>query len=320
MRRAIAVLTVALLLVARPAPTEGAATVLASWTAKIGANGTVTLVAYTSGAGAIGMHVREMSPGAQYAAVLARGTCAKGVTWLVLPTMTATATGRIGRTLSLTPAQTTKAAAYVSTGLVIRVGATCGSFTVPPTIASVLAMLRTAPEERAGYERDLFHLWIDADHDGCDTRKEVLTDEAIVAPQVSAHCALSGGEWFSYYDGLMFTDASKLDIDHVVPLAEAWDSGASTWSAARREAYANDLGVPWALAAVSAASNRSKGDQDPATWLPPRPAAVCVYLAAWVEVKVRWGLSVDAAEKSAIAGVTACAGTRVSIVRAPATP
>jgi hypothetical protein len=188
------------------------------------------------------------------------------------------------------------------------------------TLATVLATLPVAPEERAGYARTLFRLWIDADHDGCNTRAEVLIEEAIVAPTVAAGCRLSGGEWFSAYDGRRFTNASQLDIDHLVPLAEAWDSGAFRWSAARRQAYANDLGVPWALVAVSAASNRSKGDQDPAAWLPPRTQATCGYLADWVAVKARWGLSVDPAEMSAIAGETDCRSTPVDVVPAPPTP
>jgi hypothetical protein len=74
-------------------------------------------------------------------------------------------------------------------------------------------------------------------------------------------------------------------------------AGASAWSAAEREAYANDLGDPRSLSAVSAASNRSKADQDPATWLPPAEADWCDYLAGWVAVKTRWRLSVDQAEQ-----------------------
>ncbi|WP_374005151.1 GmrSD restriction endonuclease domain-containing protein [Streptomyces ipomoeae] len=83
------------------------------------------------------------------------------------------------------------------------------------------------------------------------------------------NCALSGGSWHSPYDDTTFTQARALDIDHLVPLAESWDSGASGWTAAERQAYANDLDDPRALIAVSAASNRSKADQDPTTWQSP---------------------------------------------------
>ena len=89
-------------------------------------------------------------------------------------------------------------------------------------------------------------------------------------------------------------------VSLMVPLAEAWDSGASTWDAARRERYANDLGDDRSLVAVSAASNRSKSDQDPATWMPPNIAAHCRYLSEWVATKIRWGLTIDSAERDAL--------------------
>lgn len=180
-----------------------------------------------------------------------------------------------------------------------------------PTLATVLAGLPVAAERRTGYTRTLFRLWIDADGNGCDTRHEVLIAEALSAPTVGPSCALAGGRWLSLYDGLTFTDASKLDIDHVVPLAEAWDSGAWAWDAARRKAFANDLAVTWSLIAVSAASNRSKGDQDPATWLPTRTDYQCRYLAVWVAIKARWQLSVDPAELSAITSRVDCQATPV---------
>ena len=142
----------------------------------------------------------------------------------------------------------------------------------------MLAGLTVAPEQRTGYQRTKFKLWVDADHDGCDTRKEVLIAEAIVAPRIKAGCTLSGGAWLSLYDRLRFTASSKLDIDHVVPLAEAWDSGAWRWTAARRQAFANDLGKSWVLIAVSAHSNRSKGDRDPAGWMPASASYTCRYL------------------------------------------
>ena len=120
-----------------------------------------------------------------------------------------------------------------------------------------------AREHVAGYDRAKFRLWVDADHDGCDTRDEVLIKEAVVKPRVGAGCTLQGGEWRSRYDGLVTKDPSSFDIDHMVPLNEAWQSGAWTWSAAKRQAFANDLGYQASLIAVSASSNRSKGDSEP---------------------------------------------------------
>jgi len=184
-------------------------------------------------------------------------------------------------------------------------------------LAELLAMVPTAPEQRAGYDRSLFVHWIDADGDGCDTRREVLIAESLTTVTIGASCAISGGSWLSLYDELSFTDPSGLDIDHVVALAEAWDSGAYGWSADRRKRFANDLDVTWSLIAVSASSNRSKSDQDPSDWLPPSSTDLCAYLGDWLAVKVRWSLSVDAGERSAIASeLAACPDTWRPVVLA----
>ncbi|HEY4408363.1 MAG TPA: lamin tail domain-containing protein [Acidimicrobiia bacterium] len=159
----------------------------------------------------------------------------------------------------------------------------------------MLAGLRVAPEgARTGYSRDLFPLWIDADHNGCDTREEVLIAESRTKAQVDRYgCKVVAGDWYSLYDGLTFTDPAELDIDHMVPLAEAWDSGASAWTTARRQAYANDLDHPQTLRAVSASANRSKGDLDPGQWKPTNEAAWCEYANDWVSVKKTWDLTAD---------------------------
>ncbi|MGW6569800.1 HNH endonuclease family protein [Streptomyces sp. NPDC054975] len=159
-----------------------------------------------------------------------------------------------------------------------------------------------AEESRTGYTRDKFRHWntgLDP-ADGCNTRAEVLLAEATEAPPVAAGCKVGEGEWLSYYDEQEVTDPAKLDIDHMVPLAEAWDSGASAWDAKRREAYANDQDASTSLVAVTARTNRQKADQDPATWMPPAPGATCRYLAEWTATKLRWGLSADQAEIDAL--------------------
>ncbi|MGY5099461.1 HNH endonuclease family protein [Streptomyces sp. 900105245] len=172
--------------------------------------------------------------------------------------------------------------------------------TVTLPVRDALAQLPVRAEDRTGYERTAFKHWVDADKDGCNTRAEVLKAEAVSAPVQGARCVLSGGSWYSPYDDRYIEGPSGLDIDHLVPLAEAWDSGASAWSAVEREAYANDLGDDRALIAVSAASNRSKADQDPATWLPPAAGYRCQYVTDWVADKTRWGLSIDAVEQTAL--------------------
>ena len=137
-------------------------------------------------------------------------------------------------------------------------------------IVNLLDELTVTAEHDSGYDRDLFRHWVDADGDGCDARREVLITEAVTAPSVGSGCSLSGGEWLSRYDGKTTTgNGSAFDVDHMVPLAEAWVSGAHNWTADRREDYANDLGFADSLIAVSASSNRSKGARDPAEWLPP---------------------------------------------------
>lgn len=160
----------------------------------------------------------------------------------------------------------------------------------------LLKQLRSSPEKNTGYDRDLFNIWTDSDGDGCDTRDEVLYR------QNTAHsrtCGSDAGRWVSVYDGLRFHKASDLDVDHVVPLAEAYGSGAWSWSSSTREAYANDL-YKLSLVAVSAASNRSKSDRDPAEWLPPEKSYVCRYVSNWTAVKYRWRLTVDSRERKAL--------------------
>jgi hypothetical protein len=165
----------------------------------------------------------------------------------------------------------------------------------------LLQQLPTAGEHAAGYERSAFRLWVDADGDGCDTREEVLIAEAVRHPTVGSSCRLTGGRWRSRYDAVITTHPSGFDIDHLVPLNEAWQSGAYRWTATTRTAYANDLGYAGTLIAVTARTNRSKSDRDPREWMPPRASYSCRYVADWVAVKWRWHLSVDAVERRYLA-------------------
>ncbi|MFD5449306.1 HNH endonuclease family protein [Streptomyces sp. NPDC003470] len=165
------------------------------------------------------------------------------------------------------------------------------------TARSYLASLTVATENRTGYDRDLFPHWI-TQSGTCNTRETVLKRDGSGVVTDSS-CAATKGSWYSPYDGATWTAASDLDIDHVVPLAEAWDSGASGWTTSRRQSFANDLTRPQ-LIAVTDNVNQAKGDQDPATWLPSRTAYRCTYVRAWVQVKYYYGLSVDSAEKSAL--------------------
>ncbi|MFD5185330.1 HNH endonuclease family protein [Streptomyces sp. NPDC058372] len=190
----------------------------------------------------------------------------------------------------------TAAALAVASFLPISSPAAADSKSAVPMVLPIdaaVAALESADESRTGYSRTVFKHWTAGDNptDGCNTRKEVLIAEAIIAPEVGPRCSITGGAWFSYYDEVTVDGAGGLDIDHMVPLAEAWDSGASAWTAARREAYANDQGQASSLVAVTARTNRSKSDHDPAEWLPPTPGALCRYGAEWTATKLRWNLT-----------------------------
>ncbi|MFF8727596.1 HNH endonuclease family protein [Streptomyces sp. NPDC015171] len=165
------------------------------------------------------------------------------------------------------------------------------------TARGYLAQLTVATENRTGYNRDLFPHWITISG-ACNTRETVLKRDGSNVVTDSS-CAATSGSWYSPYDGATWTAAADLDIDHLVPLAEAWDSGAGKWTTAQRQAFANDLTRPQ-LIAVTDNVNQAKGDQDPATWMPSRSDYRCTYVRAWVQVKYYYNLSVDSAEKSAL--------------------
>jgi Protein of unknown function (DUF1524) len=174
----------------------------------------------------------------------------------------------------------------------------------PPNIPSAataqaeLNALSVASEgSMSGYSRDLFPHWI-AISGACNTRETVLKRDGTNVV-VNSSCYPTSGSWFSPYDGATWHAASDVDIDHVVPLAEAWRSGANAWTTSRRQAFANDLSWPQ-LIAVTDDVNQAKGDQDPSDWQPPRSAYRCTYSKIWIRVKYVWGLRLQSAEKSAL--------------------
>jgi hypothetical protein len=160
------------------------------------------------------------------------------------------------------------------------------------------------------YSRSAFgDSWVDTDGNGCNQRDDVLLRDAVpdtvtLGVQGSCDHDVLAGTWIDPYTGatLVLNDlkdprqAEGVQIDHIVPLAEAWRSGAARWSEARRRAFANDLAE---LVAVDGPTNASKGDGDPASWR-PRKGYQCTYAERWIEVKSRWHLSVDASERRAL--------------------
>ncbi|MFC8845758.1 MULTISPECIES: DUF1524 domain-containing protein [unclassified Micromonospora] len=166
------------------------------------------------------------------------------------------------------------------------------------TAQSQLNALTVANEgSTSGYSRDLFPHWITISG-SCDTREQVLKRDG-TSVVVNSSCQATSGRWYSPYDGATWTAASDVDIDHVVPLAEAWRSGANSWTTSRRQSFANDLSHPQ-LIAVTDNVNQSKGDQDPSTWQPSLSSYRCTYSKMWISVKYAWGLRLQSSEKSAL--------------------
>jgi hypothetical protein len=150
-----------------------------------------------------------------------------------------------------------------------------------------------APQPMTGYSRARFPHW--TERNGCSTRELILErdgQDALLGP----NCVVTSGRWRSPYDQVTITDPTAVDVDHVVPLANAWRSGANRWSATKREAFANDLDH-LELLAVSRASNRAKGDQAPDQWRPPNRSFWCTYARAWIDVKSDWTLSATRTER-----------------------
>ncbi|GGU60903.1 hypothetical protein GCM10010211_27220 [Streptomyces albospinus] len=169
----------------------------------------------------------------------------------------------------------------------------------PPPVGVVrteLAGLHVAsPHTMEGYSRSKFPHWI-KQYGECDTREVVLARDGKDVKQ-DEKCRAISGKWYSEYDGESFTEARQLDIDHIVPLANAWRSGADKWETPERRAFANDL-IHSQLIAVSARSNRQKGDQSPDQWAPSRHEYWCTYARAWTAVKHVYRLNVTAPEKA----------------------
>lgn len=169
-----------------------------------------------------------------------------------------------------------------------------------PAVLATLAGLTVAVED-TGYNRNDWGGWTSVGR--CDTRETVLAqqgDGEVVDDQCRPACpaALRRPCWTSPYDGRPTADPAELDIDHLVALAEAEQSGARNWPPEMRHRFANGTTN---LIAVTAAVNRAKGDRDPAQWQPAKWR--CGYAARWVRVKAAWSLSVDAAERDALGGM-----------------
>ncbi|MEU4562526.1 HNH endonuclease family protein [Actinoplanes sp. NPDC023936] len=181
---------------------------------------------------------------------------------------------------------------------VVDAGATGGSTPTDATDthAELDGLTVAAAGSMKGYTREKFPHWRDTGSN-CDVRDSVLERDGEKVKR--SGCNVVAGTWRSLYDDEVLNSPTKVDIDHMVPLANAWRSGASKWDNDKRGDFANDLDRPQ-LIAVSASSNRSKGDQDPSTWKPPARDSWCTYAQDWVTVKSYWKLTVTEKEKVAL--------------------
>ena len=174
------------------------------------------------------------------------------------------------------------------------------------TVTTETASTDTTEESVAStYNRDDYlPAWADDDGDCINTRHEVLIIESRVPVTMNdSGCLVATGEWYDPITGQTFTESSDVDIDHHVALSEAHRSGADVWPTAEKLAFSNDLLNSFALQAMDDSTNSSKGDKDPANWLPPNESHHCDYVKNWVEVKSLYNLTYDDAEKVAIEGI-----------------
>lgn len=206
--------------------------------------------------------------------------------------------------------------AFVVLGGVHRSGETG-----PPAVSAQTALAQLAtlavrePAPHAGYARERFgDGWVDTDRNGCGTRDDVLARDLldVVHGSGSGGCVVTSGELLDPYSGerLHFVrgraTSERVQIDHVVALSNAWQTGAQGWDTERRTAFAND---PLELLAVDGSLNSAKGDGDAAAWLPPAADYRCRYVARQVAVKATYGLWVTPAEEDAVARVlSTCPG------------
>ena len=217
-----------------------------------------------------------------------------------------------------TPTTTSSVAATTSS---INVTTTTGKPTIVGSALALLQTIRVENEYQVGYDRALFDHWRDIDGDGCDSRDQVLKRDSISLPQVDpVNCNVIAGDWVSPYDGGRWSNPSDIDIDHVVALKEAWDSGAWAWNAAQRKAFANDTSDSRTLLAVTDSVNQSKSDKDPSNWLPPLQSYTCTYLGNWIAVKVRWSLSMDSSEYGRIKNLLQSTCSSLDIAPIPNLP
>jgi hypothetical protein len=182
--------------------------------------------------------------------------------------------------------------------------------TKPPSASAPTAIPKSVGSTTPPpYSRDEFGTgWTDPDHNGCDARQDAIR-AATTNRTTTGPCKITRADIHDRYTGRTYPGAnpSAFDIDHVVALHDAWNSGAASWTRARRVAFAND---PADVVLTTASANRSKGDQDPSEWAPASHDGACFYVRTYRAIKLRWRLHTTPAQRSAIRRTLAtCTGT-----------
>jgi len=211
---------------------------------------------------------------------------------------------------------TTTAPTMSTTG--ISTTSTSTSMAVPSTAPPLAALrINDQPHGAADYRRDEWPTWKDIDGDGCDARDQALIAASNPPAQVAGRCDVASGTWASAYDDKVLTASNQVDVDHVVPLENAHESGGWQWSTDQRARYANDQNDLWV---VSSSSNRSKGARGPDQWRPPSHAVWCTYATRWLSIKVRWDLSATTSERDALGQMLdTCPGAPGTVTSPPPT-
>ncbi|MGW5285208.1 GmrSD restriction endonuclease domain-containing protein [Streptomyces collinus] len=175
----------------------------------------------------------------------------------------------------------------------------------PPSTSTarteLAALTVAAPHSMDDYARDKFDIW-SSQPGGCTTRQSALARDGKDVQDKPSSCQPESGSWYSAYDDTTVTEVAKATIDHMVPLAEAWRSGADTWTADQRKAFGNDVKDPQLLIA-SESSNTSKSDRGPADWKPTNHAFWCTYAEDHTHIKAVWKRTTTDDEKSALSSM-----------------
>ncbi|MCM2350045.1 MAG: HNH endonuclease family protein [Bacteriovoracaceae bacterium] len=161
-----------------------------------------------------------------------------------------------------------------------------------------LSCAQQPPSVSKTYHRKEWKHWTDTDRDCLDTRNEILKSRSLVAVKMNKRgCKVAAGKWADYYYPEVHTNPKKIDIDHVVPLKNAHDTGGAYWTKKEKETFAND---PQNLVITNRSYNRKKGSKGVDGWLPVHQEYACKYIKDWIIIKNKYGLKLTHQEQNTI--------------------